>query len=236
MQTLIADEIINAWVGQDNAISAELEDMLDLEIELTTGFLQILSAGQPVSAAHLAERVGLPVEQIEAIFEQFAARGGEFDAQGNLVGAALTINPTLHRFRVKGNDLYAWCALDTFFLPNLIGETAMIESIDPISGEPIRLTITPDGVAEVHPASTVLSITIPGVSCRTETSSGPDTGPHSEACSQMYFFTSPETAEIWLEDRPGIAIFTVEEAWRLAKAHWIDKKCCVSSSNSQNPG
>jgi hypothetical protein len=31
MQTLTADEIINAWVGQDNAISAELEDMLDLE-------------------------------------------------------------------------------------------------------------------------------------------------------------------------------------------------------------
>lgn len=50
------------------------------------------------------------------------------------------------------------------------------------------------------------------------------TGPHSEACSQMHFFASHETAEIWLQDRPGIAIFTVEEAWQLAKENWLDRR------------
>jgi alkylmercury lyase len=168
--------------------------------------------------------VNMPVEQLEAIFEQFAARGGEFDEEGNLVGASLTLNPTPHHFRVKGNDLYAWCSLDTLFLPGLIGETAVIISTDPVSGEPIHLTITPHKVKEYCPSSTVLSISVPGISCRTETSTGPATGPQSETCSQMYFFTSRETAETWLKDSPGIAIFTVEEAWQLAKAHWLDRR------------
>jgi alkylmercury lyase len=232
MQTLTVEEVINAWTGQYGEITAELEEMLDLEMKLTTSFLQILSEGQPVSAAQLAQRVDLPIEQIEAVFEQFAARGGEFDADGNLVGAALTLNPTPHRFRVKGHDLYAWCSLDTIFLPGLIGETAAVESHDPVSGETIRLTITPDGVADYNPDSTVLSITIPGVSCRTEASCGPDTGPQSEACSQMHFFTSRETAATWLKDRPGIAIFSVEEAWQLAQANWLDRRPAISAAGS----
>jgi len=223
MKTLTTDEVIEAWTGQYGEMTAELEEMLALEIKLTSIFLQILSEGQPVSAARLADEVGMPVEQIAAIYEQFAARGGEFDEDGNLVGASLTLNPTPHYFRVKGNDLYAWCSLDTIFIPGLIGETAVVESTDPVSGEPVHLTITPNGVKEYSPGSTVLSISVPGISCRTEASTGPDTGPQSETCSQMHFFTSRETAETWLKDRPGIAIFTVEEAWQLAKAHWLDR-------------
>ncbi len=224
MTTLTTDEVIKAWTGQYGEMTEELEEMLKLEVRLTSSFLQILSEGQPVSAAQLAGVVNMPVEQLEAIFEQFAARGGEFDEDGNLVGASLTLNPTPHHFRVKGNDLYTWCSLDTLFLPGLIGETAVIKSTDPVSGEPIHLTITPHKVEEYCPSSTVLSIAVPGISCRTETSTGPDTGPQSEACSQMYFFTSRETAETWLKDSPGIAIFTVEEAWQLAKAHWLDRR------------
>lgn len=224
MKTLTTDEVIKAWTGQYGEMTEEMEEMLEQEIKMTSSFLQILSDGRPVSATQLAEEIEMPVEQVRAIFEQYAARGGELDEDGKLVGAALTLNPTPHRFRVKGNDLYAWCSLDTLFLPNLIGETAAVESNDPVTGEPIHLTITPNGVSEYNPKSTVLSISVPGVSCRTEDSSGPDTGPQSESCNQMHFFTSRETAETWLEDRPGIAIFTVEEAWQLAKANWLDRR------------
>lgn len=233
MQTYAVEEVISAWTGQYGELTPELEEMLELEMKLTASFLRILSAGQPVSVVQLAKQVDLPTEQIKTVFERFATRGGEFDDEGNLVGAALTLNPTRHRFRVKDNNLYAWCALDTIFLPALIGETAVVESTDPVSGETIRLTITPDGVADYSPYSAVLSITIPGVSCRTEESCGPDTGPQSEACSQMHFFTSRETAATWLKERPGIAIFTVEEAWQLAQANWINGRQAFSTAGSQ---
>jgi hypothetical protein len=40
----------------------------------------------------------------------------------------------------------------------------------------------------------------------------------------MHFFASRESAETWLKNRPGIAILTVDEAWRLAKANWLDRR------------
>jgi alkylmercury lyase len=135
------------------------------------------------------------------------------------VGAALTLNPSPHRFRVNGNELYAWCALDTIFLPGLLGETAEVESPDPITGETIRLTIAPDGVRDYRPTNAVLSIAVPGVSCSRE-----QTGPQSDACRQIHFFRARETAETWLKDHPGLAIFTVEEAWQLANEGWLARK------------
>lgn len=219
MSELTVDDVIQAWTAEYDAASGEIADMLAHELKLTTNLLQLLAQGQPVSAAQVADRVDMPVEQIQAIFDRFAARGGEFDAEGNLVGAALTLNPTPHYFHVSGNTLYAWCAMDTIFLPGLLDETAEVESIDPVSGEAIRLTITPNGVRDYSPTSAVLSIAVPGISCSRE-----QTGPCSDACSQMHFFRSRETAEIWLKDRPGIAIFTVEEAWQLANENWLARK------------
>ncbi|NIV34556.1 MAG: hypothetical protein GWN58_35375, partial [Anaerolineae bacterium] len=219
MTQLTVADIIHAWRGLDDDPADEMEVMLSREFKLITSLLQLLAQGQPVSAAQLAERVEMPVAQIQAIFDRFAARGGEFDQGGNLVGAALTLNPTPHHIRVNGRELYAWCALDTIFLPGLLGEMAEVESTDPITGETIRLTIAPDGVRDYSPIGAVLSIAVPGVSCSRE-----QTGPQSDACSQMHFFRARETADTWLKDHPGLAIFTVEEAWQLAHEGWLARK------------
>jgi hypothetical protein len=40
----------------------------------------------------------------------------------------------------------------------------------------------------------------------------------------MHYFASRESAETWLKDHPGVAIFTVDEAWQLAKANWLDRR------------
>ena len=79
-----------------------------------------------------------------------------------------------------------------------------------------------------QPSSTVLSITIPGVSCSISCQSdcaddAPQTGPQSDACSQMFFFHNAHAAEQWVVDHLGVAILTVDEAWQLAKANWLDR-------------
>ena len=69
----------------------------------------------------------------------------QFDETGNVVGAALTTLPTPHRVSFGGSfgdsfggDLFAWCALDTLFIPGLLDQTADVESTCPVSNSPIR--------------------------------------------------------------------------------------------------
>ena len=38
----------------------------------------------------------------------------------------------------------------------------------------------------------------------------------------MHFFSSREGASKWANERPGTAILTVEEAFRLAREVWIE--------------
>jgi alkylmercury lyase len=53
--------------------------------------------------------------------------------------------------------LYAWCAFDTLFLPELLGATAEVESQCPTTGEQISLSVTRTEVSNLHPAATILS-------------------------------------------------------------------------------
>ena len=76
-----------------------------------------------------------------------------------------------HRFHAEGGKpIYAWCALDPFLIVPAISRTARVESADPITGEPITMTVTPEGVEHVSPAFAVVSFltpTRPGPSIRT---------------------------------------------------------------------
>jgi alkylmercury lyase len=224
MQEFTVEEVIEAWKSRfDDESDSELS-LLNERYSLTSLLLSLLADGYPVSATQLAERSGLTLEHIETTFNRFKIAGGEFDNVGNLVGAALTLNSTPHRFRVNGKQLFTWCSLDAIFLPGLLEQTAEVESTCPVTGEPIRLTIAPDGIVAANPEQAVLSITIPGVSCATGDSCAPNkTGPKSDACSQMHFFSSREAAEIWLIDHPGVVIFSLDEAYRLARENWIDR-------------
>lgn len=219
-QTLTADEAIDAWLTQhDEQYGKHPPEVIRSSLQVTDAMLQLLVEGHPVSARQVAERLSLPLDSIESAFEKVRKGGYEFDEDGNLVGAALTLNPTPHQFKVNGNVLYTWCSLDAMFLPGLLGKTAEVTSTCPQTGKTISLTITPSGVRALSPPETVLSIAVPGVSCaRGEKRK---TGPTSETCTQMHFFASRGAAEAWTQDYPGVAILTVAEAWRLGYENWI---------------
>lgn len=224
MQEFAEEEVIEAWKSRFDDDSESERSLLNERYPLTSLLLGLLAEGRPVSAAHLAERSGLPLKEIETKFKKFKGRGGEFDEQGNLIGAALTLNKTPHRFLLNDKELFTWCSLDAIFLPGILKQTAEVESTCPVTGETIKLTIAPEGIIAASPKHTVLSITIPGVSCADGDSCAPNsTGPHSDACSQMYFFSSPEAAEVWLKDHPGVVIFSLDQAYRLARENWIDR-------------
>ena len=94
---------------------AELTDILKARKTVFTGesalfsrqILQLLAEGQPVTPERLAEVSGQPVEFIRTTFAALQNCDCEFNEQGALIGDALTLTPTRHRFRVKNHDLYA---------------------------------------------------------------------------------------------------------------------------------
>jgi len=193
------DKMIRIWDLENNAVQPE-ESTLAARLEIL--MYRALAEGKPVTAAHLANIAGVPVELTEAIFDQGKELGGEWDEDGRLLGNVLTLIPTTHHFRVNGNDLYTWCSMDAVLLPGLLGQPAEVESVDPLTGQSIHLTIPPDGVPSYRPAETVLTIVL---------SEGDRSGPQSPLCRQMHFFASRESATTWLKDHPNATVMSVEE-------------------------
>ena len=139
-----------------------------------TGFTTLvrgIARSGGVTPEDFSRGTALSPEQASEVFEGLAAIGLERDAGGRIVGAALTTTRTPHAVTVAGRSLFAWCALDTLFIPGLLDEVAEVESTCPVSQAPIRLTVTPDGVSAVSPPETALTVVLPGVG-----SSGVTTG------------------------------------------------------------
>jgi alkylmercury lyase len=156
----------------------------------------------------------MPLDQVRVILKQAEENGRvELNAQGELVGAVLSLNPTQHQISMDNQHLYAWCAYDAMYTPGVVGEPAQIVSVDPLTGGTIRISITPDRVETVRPESAVVSVVDPGGDM--------SAGPESTRCTHMLFFESRESAEQWMQNRTGVSILTIEEVFELAKKFQI---------------
>ena len=166
------DDILGAWAG---ARRGDNNHEALARMDVRRRIFGLLADGQPISAEQLASVSTESTHQVAEILRQVRDDGAEFNERGELVGLVLTLNPTPHEFRVGGRDLFAWCALDTMFLPGLIGRRARVRSTCPVTGSTIELTVSPTGVADVDPPETVLTVCGPGA--LTETDAGPLVGP-----------------------------------------------------------
>ena len=171
MEQYTADDVTRAWTATTAGVSQEQGDPWILRF---AAIVRAIAEESPVSPERYATATGLPLERVAEDLQGRSAAGWEVDSEGNLVGVGLTPVPTPHRFRVKGRDLFVWCALDALFLPGLLGETAEVRSTCPTTGDEIRLTVSPEAEAEYTPRDTVLTVVIPEISVLTAT-----TGPAS---------------------------------------------------------
>ena len=189
----LAKTVVESWEAAPPSI-----------LKVVLSMLRLLQHGKPVAPDELASATGLEV----GVAEKLARRlGAEFDDEGNLVGWGLTLVPTPHKYRANGHDLYAWCAADTISFPSILNHTALIESPDPISGEIVRLTVTPDGVEGLNPSSAVVSWSL---------ESDMD-NIRGSFCDLTHYFASRETATQYVSDRPGLVLVPVESVFKAAK-------------------
>jgi alkylmercury lyase len=172
--------------------------------ELLPHAIRLLAEGQPVAVEQLAATAGWSIDDVEAALA--AQTSAERDAQGRLVGLALTLRPTTHRVTVHGRALFAWCATDTLMIPVILGRPAMIESTCPHTGAAIRIELTPDAVKRVDPPDAVMSAVRPR---------GELENVRAQTCDHGHFFSSRAATAAWSQAHPDGHVYPVEQAFQL---------------------
>lgn len=114
-----------------------------------------------------------------------------------------------YRLVADGNTTYAWCALDTLFIPGILGKAVRVEASDPISGEPVSVVVEGDGVREVVPAGAQVSMLVP---------EGPFGYDVIESfCHHVLFFATDQTGATWIARHKGATLLSVEQAFELGR-------------------
>ena len=175
-----------------------------------------LALAEPVRLESLAEALGAPVAEITALLEDEQLKGWTFyDDSGSVIGfRGLAVREMPHRFEVDGRPLYTWCAIDSLFIPEMLGTPAKVESRDPHTGTAIKLTVTPDGVESVKPADAVMSLLI----ADTEVVKTNPTKVMASFCHHIFYLDSPESGAAWAAQHgEGAFIVTLDEAFALGR-------------------
>ena len=114
-----------------------------------------------------------------------------------------------HLLKFEGRTEYAWCAWDTLFIPEIIGKTVEVESVDPETGAAVRMTVGPEEVKNVSPGATVMSIVEPTEDMTSDVV--------AKFCHYVHFFASAESGEKWVAKNPGTLLISLKDAFDLAK-------------------
>ncbi len=169
---------------------------------------RLLAGGRPVEHANIGSRAGVPLARVDEII---GAWPGVFhDEEGRVVGFwGLALRDMPHRFEIDGTQIRTWCAWDPLFIGPLLGKPARVESRDPVSGETLTLTVTPEGVRDLSHEDAKVSFLMPDAPWDHSVIQG--------FCHYVLFFTSRETGEQWTAKHDGTFLLSVAEAYEVGR-------------------
>lgn len=210
----------SSWTGQtsrstDVSTRPSLDALIDGlegtfpppdEAALALTLITLLAEGAPVSTERLADESGRRADDVAQRLHAWP--NVDLDDDGRVVAfAGLSLRPTAHRLVIGDRTLFTWCAWDTLFLPELLGQDARVQSACPATGRPVRLALSPQQVVDVQPATAVVSIVVP--------QSVGDI--RSTFCCNVAFYSSREAAAAWMAGRPDATRLTVRQAHELGR-------------------
>ena len=186
---------------------------LDLfERRLSLELYRLLSVGEPVTRAVLAERLQVSIEIVDPILDGWP--GVFSDSERRIIGYwGLSITGAYsspHQLTIDGQRLSAWCAWDTLFLPELLGKPAVVEAQSPGQAGVVKLIVTATNVDHAEPEDAHVSFLMP------------DAGEVRKDivtafCHFVHFFPSRPAGEAWAAQHPGTFILSVAEAHAIAR-------------------
>ena len=191
-----------------SALVGGLPDLSPEDQRLALSLYRLLATGRPASPEAIAAGAGWAVDDVG---ERLDAWPAVFrDPDGAVTGFwGLAIEEvTSHRLDLDDTAVWAWCAYDTLFLPQLLGATAQVSSRCPTTGQSVRLTVSPESVSGLEPAEAVVSLLTPD---------GPiDDNVRQTLCHFVHFFASPGAADTWTTAHPGTFSVPVSDAFEIA--------------------
>ena len=178
--------------------------------------LRELARGKPVAIDQLAGALAESIDAAESFVKRSALSAFvHADAGGRILGFwGLSVAPTHHRITVEGRALWTWCAYDSLFMPELLGSSAVVESRDPDSAQPLRLIVSPTRIEAAEPVGMVMSMMNPNA---WDTTSAARV--MASACHFIYFFASRASAERWRAEHPQTILLSLEDAFSLTRRH-----------------
>ena len=197
----------NGWLQK---LATLLPQMSPSEQRLSINLYRTLMAGKPVSKSRLARTSEITAGEVGGILDTWP--GVHFDADDRIIGYwGLSLTPTPHEICPTDEVLYAWCAWDTLFLPEVLGAPASVRSNCPVTSTPIRMFVSATGVEDLDPPTAVVSFVLP---------------PESEInadivnsfCHYVHFFADEQVATKWARQHDGAFIVSVDDAFQAAQA------------------
>ena len=122
------------------------------------------------------------------------------DREGRVLGfGGLATTPMHHRFEVDGHELSTWCAWDSLFIPEILGCSARVASLDPDSGETVRLFVTPKRIESIEPKEAVISFIWPDAQVFTESAANV----MAKFCHFIFLFRVTAVRRALGQQKPG---------------------------------
>ena len=170
---------------------------------------RLLARGVPVSVAVLAEDLDLALDVVGELVASWS--GVVFDDSGSVEGFwGLTVRDIApHRLSVNGHRLSTWCAWDTLFLPQLLGTTARVESVCPVTGAAVELVVDDKGVEWFRPEGLLVSFRDPG--------DGVVGDVIGTFCRFVHFLASEQAGRAWLDRHRETFTLSLTDAVELAR-------------------
>jgi alkylmercury lyase len=169
-----------------------------------------LSEGSPAPIADIALASGLRREHVGELLASWP--GVYRNRAGDVAGFwGLTIRELIptHRIEVEGREIFAWCAWDTLFLPELLERTVRVRSICPTTGDRISLVVSPAGVLETSHAGAVVSFLVPDRKFEEDVI--------QSFCHFVHFFASEDAGNTWVSEHAGTFLLSLQEAFELGR-------------------
>jgi len=192
------------------AISAAMPALDATGQRIAIAIHRLMGDGEPVTSEAIARAIEVPVGRVDESLNSWP--GVYRDGEGRVVGfwghSIAGLDPQ-YRLLVDGKTTYAWCALDTLFIPPILGKTVGVEATCPVTGELVSLVVDRNGARNVRPAGAVVSMVVPD---------GPFGYDVIESfCHRVLFFASEAAGETWAAQHEGTTLLSVQEAFEVGR-------------------
>jgi alkylmercury lyase len=183
-------------------------------VTVTYAVIGLTNFGErPVPSARLADVLGRPVREAEALARQWGWPGTQVKDGLVTLSPERARSATRRHIRIGDRRFgVTGCGCDIFFYAPLARPSLQVQETCPVTGTSIRLVFTPGGVEDVEPAGAVVAMMGPH-ECANGVEEAAGAGDiedvDADVCAQMPLFASAGAAQGWLADHPGGRVFPV---------------------------